>query len=138
MLTLGRAPTFRFLDPGPLVDGELELVAPHASLAEEFVRTCAHPMSRAESGSLVDRRQLHEFLRAAPRGRQDGDPSRGRAPSYHFWMRLRPQVDHDRFSEPAAVQPRLPPPRDVTIAGTIGLRVGQSRDLEMYLGQIGY
>jgi predicted acetyltransferase len=125
MLTLSRASTFRFLDTGPLVHGELELVAPHASLVEEFIRTCAHPQSRAESGSIVDRRQLLEFLRVAPRGQQNGDASHGRPPSYHFWMYVRPD-------------PRNYSPGDLRIAGTMGLRVGESEDLEMYLGHVGY
>src|SRR6476620_8699017 len=117
MLTLSRASTFRFLEPSRLVDGELELLVPHASLVDEFLRTCAHPQSRAESGSVVDRRQLLEFLRVAPRGRQNGEP--GRPPSYHFWMYARP--------DPLNYRPDAP-----RIAGTIGLRVGESEDLEMY------
>src|SRR5690349_7267834 len=125
MLTLIRAPAFEFIDPGRLVDDELELVAPHASLAEEFLRTCNDPRSLAEGEPRVERRQLHDYLRSAPHGRQGGDASNSRPPSYHFWMRLWPSY----LSRPRP---------DVVIAGTIGLRVGESQDLSMFLGHLGY
>ena len=120
-MTLTLAPTFRFIDPGPLVDGELELIRPTPDLTDEFLRTCAHPLSRAEPAALITRQQLGDFFRAAPDGRQLGDPSWGRPAAYHFWMR----VERRSFG-------------DITIAGTLGLRVGRSPDLEMYLGHVGY
>jgi predicted acetyltransferase len=114
---------FHFIDPGPLVDGELELVPPSAADVEEVLRSCQHPLSRLESACRSTRQQLMDFLRAAPAGRQRGDPDRGRVPSYHFWMKLRPTTSY------------VPP---VLMAGGLGLRIGHSLDLEMYLGHIGY
>jgi tagatose 1,6-diphosphate aldolase len=133
LLTRPSSPSFRFVEPGPLVDGELELVAPHAAYVDDFVRTCEHPFTRREPGTGVGRQQLMDFLRAAPGGRQPGDPSHGRPPSYHFWMR----IGRRPFASRAPLI-GLPPPCDISIVGTINLRVGRSPDLEMYLGHIGY
>jgi tagatose 1,6-diphosphate aldolase len=116
---------FQFIDPGPLVDGELELVAPDPVYVEEILRSCDHPLSRLEPACQTTRQQLVDFLRVAPQGLQRGDPERGRVPNYHFWMKLRRTPDCDA----------APP---VTMAGGVGLRIGNSPDLELYLGHIGY
>jgi tagatose 1,6-diphosphate aldolase len=112
---------FRFLDPGPLIDRELELVQPSERWIDQTLLTCAHPLCAGdERCEHTTRGSLMDFLQVAPRGRQEGD-SKGRAPSYSFWMRLLPQYD---------------PP--VSIAGGCSFRVGHSRDIEMYFGHVGY
>ena len=81
---------FEFLDPGPLVDGELELVTPHPKYIEDLLAACRHPqtMRDAADQARVTRQSLNDFLNAAPKGHHPGDPQRGLSPSYHFWMRL--------------------------------------------------
>jgi tagatose 1,6-diphosphate aldolase len=112
---------FRFLDPGPLVDNELELIAPSARYADALLASCHHPLSREKSPALADtsRQQVMDFLRAAPGGRQEARGSSGLSPTYHFWMRV-------------SGNPEL------EIAGGINLRIGQQYELVMYHGQIGY
>jgi tagatose 1,6-diphosphate aldolase len=115
---------FQFLDHGPLIDRELELVQPHERWVEPLLAACAHPLTQRDmpqEAEQTTRRRLMEFLDAAPLGRQPADPARGRVPAYHFWMRV-----DEGFN------------LSVTIAGGIGLRVGRTRDLEMFAGQIGY
>jgi tagatose 1,6-diphosphate aldolase len=115
---------FVFLDPGPLTDGDLSLVAPEPRWADEVLRSCAHPMTvreAPEEASLTPLK-LNEFLKAAPRGQQEGDVAAGRLPAYHFWMLLDPPVGD-------------PPLR---IAGGMGFRVGTSAEIERYSGNIGY
>ena len=83
----------------------------------------------------MTRARALEWLRAAPGGHQNPDPHTGRVPSYNFWMRLRQISAPDASTSP----PRwgeAPPP--VEIAGGLGLRIGSTYDLEMYLGHIGY
>lgn len=118
------ADAFVFLDPGPLVDNELELVAPASWWIDDLLAAANHPLSLASSDPEippVTRGQLESFLTTCPGGRQSPHMSCGGSPTYHFWMRLRP-----------GFRPPVP------MAGTISLRVGHSRDLEMYLGHIGY
>src|SRR5262245_27247064 len=116
---------FHFLDPGPLVDRELELVAPASKYFDDVLTACNHPESASDrAASNTTRERLHDFLKLAPLGRQRGDANRGIVPSYHFWMRVNP------FEGVV-----LPP---VRIAGGIGLRVGNTPDLELYLGHVGY
>jgi tagatose 1,6-diphosphate aldolase len=116
---------FRFVDPGPLVDGELELVTPADCWVDPLLETLAHPLTRELSprDAELTREQVRRFVREFPLGRQPGDPERGMVPAYHFWMHLRPTEGF----EPV-----------VRLAGGIALRVGHSRNLEMYLGHIGY
>ncbi|HEY7119909.1 MAG TPA: GNAT family N-acetyltransferase [Tepidisphaeraceae bacterium] len=116
---------FRFLDPGPLVDGELELVMPEERWIDPLMATLAHPLTRqlTPRDSELTREQLVKFVREFPLGRQQGDAEKGWVPAYHYWMRLRPVPGFD-------------PP--VTIVGGLNLRVGHTENLEMYLGHIGY
>ena len=113
--------SFQFLDPGALIDRELQLVSPDARWTDEILRTCAHPAGRGDPTAKTTRQQIVDFLRAAPGGRFIRDTSEGGVPQYLFWMRLRPEFN---------------PP--VTIAGSISLRIGSSNDLQMYLGNLGY
>jgi predicted acetyltransferase len=114
---------FRFIEAGPLIDGDLELVAPDERWVEAVLRTLGHPLTRAivPRDAAITREQLMRFLEEFPGGRQNPDPGKGLVPAYHFWMRI-------RGAKRGAV----------TIAGGIGLRVGHTRNLEMYLGHIGY
>src|SRR5262245_55391183 len=81
---------FRFLETGPLLDAELELVAPDARWVEPLLKACAHPESAGDPGATATTRsRVADFLRMAPGGHQPEDYTAGRIPSYHFWMRLR-------------------------------------------------
>jgi tagatose 1,6-diphosphate aldolase len=114
---------FRFLDPGPLIDRELELVIPEERWIDGLLDTLGHPLTRqlAPRDAELTREQLTRFVREYPLGRQGAVPKKGIVPAYHFWMRLRPEY--------------RPP---VQIAGGIALRVGHGANLELYLGQVGY
>src|SRR4051812_35513650 len=114
---------FQFLDPGPLIDNDLELVCPHENLFSSVLASVSHPVTLAvephEPGPTQKR--LEEFLTSAPQGRQPGDPRRGRVPAYHFWMKVR---------QPSDVS--------IDIAGGVGFRVGATREVEMFSGNLGY
>lgn len=114
---------FVFLDLGPLIDRELELVPLEERWVEDILISCRHPLTQAydpESAQLT-REDLLSFLKIAPAGREPADPATGRVPCYHFCMRLRSEFH---------------PP--VPIAGGIGLRVGSAMDIELYFGHVGY
>src|SRR5580700_6972529 len=85
------APGFKFLDTGPLVDDELELVTPSLAWADAVLAACRHPTSLAQSPALADtsRKQILDFLKACPDGHQDVKGSSDLSPAYHFWMHLR-------------------------------------------------
>ena len=120
------AMAFRFLEPGPLADGELELVSPHAVYVDDVLAACNHPLTVRDAPKEAEgttREGLERFLRAAPAGRERGDPARGWVPSYHFWMKIHPQDG------------TLPP---IPIAGGIGLRVGTNDEIRRYAGHVGY
>lgn len=114
---------FRFLDPGPLVDGELELVTPAERWIADVLDTTSHPLTKQLSprDAAMDRQTLVDFIREYPMGRQPANTEKGTVPAYHFWMRLRPEFD---------------PP--VPMAGGCNLRIGQTSNIELYLGHIGY
>jgi tagatose 1,6-diphosphate aldolase len=116
---------FRFLDPGTLVDGDLELVTPADRWIDPLMETLAHRLTRelAPRDAELTREQVSKFIRQFPMGRQPADVEKGFVPAYHFWMRLHPRDGTE------------PPAR---IAGGMGLRVGHNENLEMYLGHIGY
>ncbi len=120
---------FHFLDPGPLTDGELELVPPDPRHFDNLLAACNHPLTIAQAPeeARTSRKQLEQFLRIAPWGHEAADTSAGRVPQYHFWMRIRPDA--------GIPESTLPP---VRIAGGIGLRIGKSRNVEMYYGHMGY
>jgi tagatose 1,6-diphosphate aldolase len=116
---------FEFLEPGPLVDRELELVQPHAIYVEDVLVACRHPLTVRDApkeASATTRDALVRFLKAAPGGREPGERSRGWVPSYHFWMKL----DMTQAFAP------------VRIAGGIGLRVGTNDEIRKYAGHVGY
>jgi tagatose 1,6-diphosphate aldolase len=112
-----------FVDPGPLIDAELELVPPSARWIEDVLAACRHPLTHADDPehAQTTRSQLEYAVQAAPHGHDHGDPQTGCVPTYYFWMRLRPES--------------YPP---VPMAGSISLRIGQIDDVVMYFGNIGY
>ncbi|HEX4054906.1 MAG TPA: GNAT family N-acetyltransferase [Tepidisphaeraceae bacterium] len=112
-------PSFKFLDPGPLVDADLELVVPSEHWVDEVLKSCRHPLSMRDAPALADtsREQLMDFLRSCPGGRQQA--ATRLAPAYHFWMRERENSE-------------LP------MAGGIGLRISNNYETVMYSGHIGY
>jgi len=114
-------PSFSFVDVGRLVDRELELVVPHEKWIDSVLIACVHPLSHGDDrADRTTRASLLEFLKLAPNGRQHAT-GRDTVPGYFFWMRLRPEFD---------------PP--VPMAGSISMRIGSTRDIEMYFGHIGY
>ncbi len=116
---------FTFLEPGPLIDGELELIPPNEIYVEDVLAACGHPLTVRDApkeAAATTREALARFLRAAPGGRESGDASRGFVPSYHFWMKL------------DGARPFAP----VRIAGGIGLRIGTSEEIRNYAGHFGY
>jgi tagatose 1,6-diphosphate aldolase len=119
---LRRSPEFVFLDPGPLVDGELQLVAPAPHWIDAMLAAMTHPLSRREDpGAVVNRAQLQQFLKIAPCGLQPPNTIYDRLPTYHFWMHIREEF--------------VPP---LPVCGAIGLRVGNNDDTSLYYGHIGY
>jgi len=50
--------SFQFLDPGPLIDRELELIVPDAKWTNEVLRTCAHPLGRGDLTAKTTRQQI--------------------------------------------------------------------------------
>lgn len=112
---------FKFLDPGPLVDRELELLPPADEWLEDMMRTLNHPLSQAERSVHGTREELVYFLNCFPNGHAPNGVRFDGVPTYHYWMRLRPES-------------KLPVP----MAGNISLRIGWTPDLVNYIGHIGY
>ena len=75
---------FRFLDPGPLIDRELELVTPEERWVDGLMYTLHHPLTRrlAPRDSELTREQIVRFVRDFPLGRQGLEAPRGR-PEWH-------------------------------------------------------
>jgi tagatose 1,6-diphosphate aldolase len=126
---------FRFFDPGLLVDGELELIAPDPRWFDDVLAANAACRDPDDVTTSITRKQLDDFFRIAPGGRQPGDPAKGFVPTYHFWMRLRPALTLP-LPQWATGRAGATPP--FQIAGGIGLRIGHTADIEQYLGHIGY
>lgn len=115
---------FRFLDPGPLLDRELSLVAPSPLLIEDFLASNRHPDCIGDPECNVTRVSLQTLLQVAPGGRETFDPiTTGCIGAYRLWMRLRSWPDYD-------------PPLD--FAGRLTLRIGNGENVTRYFGQIGY
>ena len=111
---------FHFLDPGPLIDGDLELVPPHARWVGDILAICEDGRTVREDPAMArtSQQNLFDFLSLAPAGHQPGDGQR--SPSYHFWMYCN--------------DPRFP----YRIVGGISLRIGWTPELLLYSGHIGY
>jgi tagatose 1,6-diphosphate aldolase len=114
---------FVFLDPGPLVDQELTLVAPDLRYLDELL-AAAHPLTRRDAPAFANTsaQKWLDFIKSAPNGHAPGDALSGKLPAYHFWMRLSEGVGN--------------PP--ITIAGGLNLRIGTNAEIERYTGNIGY
>ncbi|HZK81019.1 MAG TPA: GNAT family N-acetyltransferase [Humisphaera sp.] len=119
---------FHFVDPGALVDRDLELVAPSDGLVEDVLTSCTHPLTQihAPEDSRITREQLLHFIRNVPLGREPADAIAGRSPQYHFWMRIRDGWWGKQES------PLL------RVVGGIGLRIGWTSSIELYYGHLGY
>lgn len=118
------AEAFSFLDPGPMIDDDLELVAPAVQWVDPLLEGAHDAWTRQmdpETAEQITRESLDHFLTACPGGHDPGDDSRGRVPCYHFWMRLRPDGH-----------------RPLRIGGNVTLRVGYNSDLVLYFGHVGY
>ena len=102
-------------------DDDLELAAPSCQLIDDFMKTCAHPLSMSDPATHWQRSQVVDFVGQHPGGIEHGDSVLMRWPGYHFWLLCRPE------SNPI-----------VPIAGTLSLRVGQDDALQHYWGHIGY
>lgn len=111
-----------FLEFGPLIDDDLELVAPHLQWVDDLLASCRHKLTRREAPKEAEttRESVEHFLKLAPLGREPGNPARQWVPSYHFWMKL---------SGPQA---------PVRIAGGIAFRIGSTPEIETFVGHIGY
>ncbi len=111
----------RFLDPGPLIDQELRLVSPRLELVEVAMAAIEHPLTRRDDPELasITRAELVRQIQMWPDGRQPPLPSKGIVPAYHFWMEVE-------------INGRI------GVAGAVTLRIGSSKDLEVYYGHIGY
>lgn len=115
-------PEFRFLEPGPLVDAELELVPPSYNLLEAMMASCLHPLTMRDEpdAAMTSKADLMRQLDLWPGGRQPADPMLGTVASYHFWMQV--QTGRDT---PA-------------VAGSVALRIAEGPEIEMYYGHTGY
>jgi tagatose 1,6-diphosphate aldolase len=122
---------FQFLDPGPLIDHELVLVAPAERHIEEVLVSCQHPLTArdAPNEKTLTRQKLLDFLNIAPGGKQPADVSRGWVPAYHFWLRVATPITATVGGEPSV---------PISIAGGLGLRIGNNKEIELYSGNIGY
>lgn len=120
-------PAFSFVDHGPLVDGELELVAPQPRWVDAFLAAVRHPLTGAQfpREARLSREEVDRFVADHPNGRHPGMPG-SIVPSYQFWMLIR----H------APGQPTVAPP--LRIAGGLSLRIGSTPAIELYYGHIGY
>jgi predicted acetyltransferase len=114
---------FKFLDPLPLIDRELELIAPGQEWIDDVLVACRHPLTVAldPDSAANTRMRIQRFLEVAPGGHEPPTVTRDGSAAYHFWMRLRPEF-----------QPPVP------MAGAISLRIGNTPDLVLYYGHIGY
>ena len=122
---------FQFLDPGPLVDGELQLVPPQERYVDDVLAAMSHPLTLATEPHepRFTRQQILDYVASAPGGRVLADDGKGRPPQYDLWMLL-----HDAPREPGGA----PAPPAVRVGGTITLRVGSTAALDYYYGHLGY
>src|SRR5690349_9861566 len=122
---------FRFVEPGVLADGELELVAPAERWVEPLMETLGHPLTRqlAPDDAALTREQIRRFVRDHPQGRQRANPERGSVPAYYFWMRLRGEGELGRFGDGGEPLGRVRRRPGITIVGGIALRVGHTENL---------
>lgn len=121
-------PAIRFIDHGPLVDGELELVPAQRRWVDDLLAACRHPLTvlHMPRESRLTPEDVEQFLGEAPSGRFPGDEPTGRAPAYQFWMLLR--------HGPGGPNERPP----LRIAGGLSVRICDWPNIERYYGHLGY
>lgn len=115
--------TLSRLDPGSLIDHELELVVPEFRWVDAMVQSCQHPLTQLlmPQQAHISKLQWEAFISQHVNDKKHPDPRLGPYLSYHFWLYIRtPQVC------------------DIPIAGALGLRLGHDTNLELYLGHLGY
>lgn len=113
-----RRPAFRFLEAGPLVDGELELIEPSVRWIDSALFTLHSPASMGDPSANLTRTDLMRFVERYPRGRETPNSFGQRVPSYTYWMRWQGGM--------------------FEIVGSVSLRIGDTEDLRLYMGHIGY
>jgi predicted acetyltransferase len=123
---------FGFLDPGPLVDEELELGPPQLPWLNDLMAVCRHPLTVRDMPREAEtsREQLVRFIRQFPNGHQPADPVRSLVPTYHFWMHLNPGADTPAARDLAR--------QSIHILGGCSLRIGTTDEIELYYGHVGY
>lgn len=119
---------FRFIEHGPLVDDELELVHPQKRWVDDLIAACRHHQTVAHMprDARLTREEVDHFLWESPMGRYPGDESLGRVPAYQFWMLLH-HGSGGRHTNPP-----------LRIAGGISVRIGNTPSVELYYGHLGY
>ena len=133
------AKKFDFLDVPrlfALADRELTLVEPHERYANDLLAACHHPLTQElmPAQAKTDSDSIRTFLQQNPRGHTTAEQSKGIVNGYTFWMRVRPLP----AGEIAAAPTTTSAPPETIMAGSISLRIGHSRNLDLYLGHIGY
>jgi tagatose 1,6-diphosphate aldolase len=113
---------YEYVDPGPLTDGTLELIAPQERWVEPLMASIHHPLTQRHMPQFGSVKQQHvsDFAARLSNGFEPGNPTMGMAPAYHFWMKA------------AGSRSALP------IVGGIVLRLGDTPDLHRIAGHIGY
>jgi len=112
---------FRFFDPYPLLDDDLELIPPHEYWIDSILAICHDPQWIAVSPGIeqTTRENIQAAIDTSPGGYQLADGYNNIVNTYHFWMRSH--------------LPGLPP-----VVGSISLRISNNFDTVMYLGHLGY
>jgi tagatose 1,6-diphosphate aldolase len=133
------AKRFDFLDVPrlfALADRELTLVEPHERHADDLLAACHHPLTQElmPAQAKTDHDSIRTFLQQNPRGHTTMDHSKGLSNGYTFWMRIRAASAGEATPASASAAP----PPETVMAGSISLRIGHSRNLDLYLGHIGY
>jgi tagatose 1,6-diphosphate aldolase len=122
------SPEFPYLDPGPLAEGDLELVPPDERWLDAVMAAQDHPLTRElmPAASAIPRQKHIDFIRALrppATGFHPGDDGAGLVPAFHFWM-LRRNTHSSTVPLP--------------IAGGLNLRLGHTLNLQRVIGHIGY
>jgi tagatose 1,6-diphosphate aldolase len=129
------APPFPYLDPGPLADGDLELIPPDERWLDAVMAAQDHPLTRElmPAASAIPRQKHIDFIRSLrppATGFHPGDDAAGLVPAYHFWMRSRCNESASHGAAAAAAS--------FSILGGLNLRLGHTPNLERVIGHIGY
>jgi Acetyltransferase (GNAT) domain len=123
--------SFHFANPGPLIDGDLELAPPRDSAIDSVLSACRDPVFARESPAeaMTTRTQLLDYIHQYPDGQEPG--GNGRVPCYHYWMYVNAPAPHG--ADPARSDRGM-----MRVVGGISLRAQTTRAIEMYYGHFGY